>query len=64
MTNKKEIHAVDLKNKIQEHIVKELQGLSPEQEIQYFKQDPKDKSLRTWWAEVKKCQPRISKKAS
>ena len=56
MSHQIEIKAIELKNKIQAHILRELKELSPEQEIEYFRQKPNDRSLQTWWETVKKCQ--------
>jgi hypothetical protein len=52
---KKEFDCVAFKRKVQAEIYEEIKGLSPEQEIQYFRRQAVAGPLGAWWQSLDRC---------
>ena len=48
-TPKKEFDSIEMKHAAQEKIYEAIKGMTPEQEIDYFRQSLKESKFAKWW---------------
>ena len=49
LKTKKDFDCIDFKRKVQAEIYEEIKGLSPQQEIEYFRRRAESGPLGKWW---------------
>lgn len=54
----REFDCVEFKNRAQAEIYEEIKSLSPEEEIDYFRQRSESGSLGRWWKSIQKAATR------
>lgn len=50
---KKEFDCIEFKRRAQSRIYERIKGLSPEEEIEYFRQAADESPLGDWWKSIK-----------